>query len=727
MANIPALSDALQKTDQLILPPLATARNRIKSLFLDSEGLIDATKRNATEIVEILEQYPSLAKEWFFIAEEADPICYHPLTLLLWADVGAPLLERVFSFYKTPNKDLLHDELFRSFTMITWRNFPISDRTILAAIRHCMCVRKEGRYELRRLLKRLLRNRYICNSTISLGVFQAAAKENPTFLREAGASFLYSVIMIGYAMDIVKFLAGYQQPCQKLRLSGNTVGLGRDDPGRSLLSIKEAEALTTITVHKAKLIESLLGELVHLGCYPNIWTSDGFDHLLKAVTRSIALKRITLSLPTKWGTRDGEGCKTLKHFFQFKPPQLTDISLMPADYHRRRREGYHRRQRKVCDDGAWIQSLLQGLESNHCQLYPLLEKLEIRDFYDLDYYTPAQMGQFVQQLVIMRCGFTKTSSRERTSLSTTKPEIEALWSAVSANPAHKEWKVVCGYCVHEKLAVNTLTSVIINCEDEYCNGGPFSDVTNLLVSILQCPSISTLVFESVANVLSPTIGNSRTNDQQHRFDAIAVFNALKKNSSLERLELHAIFFGNANLSDIPSLMWNSIQGHPNLQKMIAFEGEHSFHILEERAPQKIYLDFRASAGIQLHCWLNEFGRVRMQDPTLSRKSFLDIILKAKRSRSRPNKKLSKLFQLLTTGSYPYGPHEGAFGRAENHHDTYLKLRERVDCWCHRPTGQYHADTLRILFGLLRESPGNWCSTNQMPVLLGKKRKFNCVA
>lgn len=683
---------------------LLEARKQVACYFLDSNstGFTTPRTKSRIKVIKLIETFPSLALDTYKYIYNSGRVGYVlAFHLLFWEDAVRPndmdpilAITKSIGLKHTLCSCVQHSPVERHFSdqallyILSKVEAGAGNISLFTAVAKAFLIKGNANGQGR--------------SGLSWRVLQALLEKSLAYESNRQAmSILGCLHLLNYDIFTLAQVRGrYPQLCERVQLFW---------PGLTGRFCGE------VANKFDRLIRHQKGRLIkRINCGRHNWDIAGWEGFLRSLVKCRNLRSLNLCLPTEWLASSCSGYQALKCFFQKMLP-LKFMSLGCS-----RRKGTD-----MC-----LQHVVLGLETNHHHDGPLIKTLVLNGFGTIHCHILDRLGQFVGALVygcIKRVHHTLVGPRiqvirgdDAVASSNKATTGLDLWKAIARVPNHQKWdSIKSKYSRTPKVAsapyepflrvtkarrvdMSCLTSLRIDASGYEPSQGS-DDITNALVTMLQLMSLKELEIASRS-------GSRFDASCSLGFDVHPVVQALKHNQDLKKLKLHGLSFVGGNLQGVPSLLWKALENNTTLQELSAFEEKAVFTIFPGRPFRHgyhYYADQATSQKIQYKCWVTKFGGCKLRDAGITRSDFVQLLFSASRERGSADARVSAIIE--TVCKEPRGTDTSLKQLWRIHHKLRLQCAEGQS-WCHAKTGRYQADTLSILYGLLRESPGVWSST-----------------
>ena len=463
------------------------------------------------------------------------------------------------------------------------------------------------------------------------------------------------------------------------------------------------------------LIRRVLPRVKILYCrQPDHMLGDGWGHLFRSMAKCQKLQSVTLSLPLLPLLLHDDWVASLSDFLRTKPTTMKlELTLSEDD-------SFEPQEEFEARGGRLLQYFAEALESNpHAN--PLVHELELIRFIDCPIHRDylSRIGGSVSNLGLLHSTL-KNGDIEKSDTQDKSPScLEKLKEVVLGIALLDEMEIKASF-EFDNLStgqVQTLASLEFNCVGDVWDDfeDEVSDITVPVVAALGILSLKRLSFKTDA-----------LTSQLHGLQMRPIYQVLKISSRLETLELKGVSFCHDNVSAIPAMLLEIAEDrNTSLKAITAFDidKKRAFTVSgNHRCYNCRYVDYPSSLKIQYSLWLNEFGRGKLRSETSTTPQLVELLIAAMKARLFTKRKVWETLKDMLPSPDQSDPLAVL-------NSTYTRLlgRHSLTIWCPAALGQHHAETVSILYGLLRESPGLWCFEKRGAVEVdprfgGRKRK-----
>ena len=606
----------------------------------------------AIGIMELLTEYPALASETIMFSYSEDDVDealneLFPLELFIWNSFGKRLLDRIFSLYPSAASDLM--QYVRNIKRVD------SEETLLWVISKCenMPPPYPRLPLLELLLLRFRRTQWEYHSNFSTEVIKAAIETRPK--EKIPLSLLFHD---DYSEEVLTFAVEMHAKH------------GED-------SIVLSETWPLNQMH-ARVLANVLPKMKELIMSKSDYTLDGWIDILENLQTCHDMKTVNLTLKPSWlVSNDPTGIAALRSFLHNKPSTMRILLNLDGMSTESENEVLMSK-----DNGHFFSELLDGNDEVQTK-DPSIDCLELNRFRDLSGIRLQQLADMAVKLKLRSVSI---------STSTTGDMNFGVFECERFTP--NLWKSICD--VSKSVTLAPVGHLGLSLSITVAGALPDQkEITNLVVELLQCNFLFSLYLGSSYEVDQST---------QRFLEFGRVFEALRS-CSLSMLTVETLGIRYLNPQAIPSMLAQVLESENTTLADLVLSDGCTLYTLQngESLHPCRYVDYKSAIKVQHFLYLNSCRRANLRSKSATVADVVKILDRAMTLAHYFSRKLIPIVDDMAPRL--------DIAELEQLDMNFQHLMETVNEWSKAPLHQHAIDTQNVLFGLLRESSGLWCTRN----------------
>jgi len=689
----------------------AAARSGSQSLFpprqRNTQSL--AFGMGADKAVELLEQFPVLASKKYRPPQGMDPtkLCsgdkggsgYYPLAFFLWKSFDTCWLERV---YALDPKALWKKQgpKFRSMLHLMCHIGGASIPTLL------WLLEKEDQSTVPNSLKAehlqpdlrtdciLVISKARQSSSFSVELVTKLLQPFAIWDDAAKLSVLYQLVQGGcsdFILDIAVGRLGPKKDKFEMNLATN---IHCDE------ATGEIERSLIFDDAMAKVYEKFLAVIRHLivSCEAASMCGDGWNRFFRCLSRCGTLQSVAFKdLPLRDLSRpEAKECLGALRNYLASKPNTTKLDI-------RFSEGSRFHSMRV--DGSIFSEMANSMSANSCP-GPVINCCTLQLYRNvwINAVFFRTLVPYVSQIRLESVNLMDRSCDTQLQPKDGWSQLERILCEVPKN----EKFVAVADILHLKTPSSCEHKIVGVELAELENGDESYDITEAFVAALKMPSMKEICFRTT------------TDRRRYSISVERLCQALKSNTTMEKLSLEGLWFCHTNPVLIPSLIYQSIPQHTSLQTLSVC-GDMYAHV---GAFCLRYVDVYASTKIHYALSMDSHDLRSVASNIKTTSAFVQILVCTIEHRMAYNERqgVYRMQNLLPS----FGADLLSNDPLQRLNRIFPILKQNVGSWCPAAIVQHETDTVSILYELLLDKPRVWClpaSSGIGPKLVeGRKRK-----